>query len=617
MSKKKQIEELGLFDGKNEPDVLWGWRHYNESVEHNTKLNLQETVKANENFYIGKQWEGIQANGLPTPQFNFLKRTVGHTVASIVSDDVRMTATPLEAAPNEKELIDPVRIVNEEFSRILEQVKFSRLQKIFVRDAAVRGDGCMYTWWDADAPAGKGQKGRIRTEILKNTRVFFGNPNDAQVQTQPWIMIEKRDMVRAARKRAVENDAEDWRQILPDDGANQEAIDSSKRTDNKVTCVTLMWKDDEKGEVWACEFTQSVMIRKPYNTNLRFYPLVWLSWDYVDESYHGQAMLTGLLPNQIFVNKIWAMSSLNMYRSAFGKYVYDKTRIAHIDNRVGAAIPVTGNVEGAIKAIDPPAIHPQVFQYITAAINTTQETLGATEAALGEGKAYNTSAVLALQKASSTPHVVTQQNAYDQDEDQGRIWLEFMTVYYGKRTVDMAMTDEMRAMFEQANMLAQQAGQPPMEIPDTVPVDFDFGSLRDHEMNIQIDAGASSYYSEIASMETLSNLLDRGVINGVQFLERVPDGHVTRRLELIAELKEQMKQQEEMQQMMLQQQMAQVEAQQAQGGGAPQGAPAPGGRAGDAVETSATAEKRTTGFKELGEALRRVERGPGWRQSAA
>jgi hypothetical protein len=332
-------------------------------------------------------------------------------------------------------------------------------------------------------------------------------------------------------------------------------------------------------------------------------------------------MLTGLLPNHIFVNKIWAMSALNMYRSAFGKYVYDKTKISHIDNRVGAAIPVVGNVDGAIKAIDPPAIHPQVFQYITAAIDTTQETLGATEASLGEGKAYNTSAVLALQKASSTPHVVTQQNAYDQDEDQGRIWLEFMTVYYGKRTVDMAMTDEMRAMFEQANQLAEMAGQPPMEIPDTVPVDFDFGSLRDHEMNIRIDAGASSYFSEIASMDTLSNLLDRGVINGVQFLERVPDGHIPRRLELVAELKEQMKQQEEMQQMMLQQQMMQAQAGPPEEGGAPGGPPggaaAPGGGQSGAVETSATEERRTTGFKELGEALRRVERGPGWRQSAA
>ena len=618
MTSKK---ELGLFSGKDKPDVQWGWRYYTESVSYNTRLNLQETVRANENFYVGKQWEGIQANGLPTPQFNFLKRTVGHTVASILSDDVRITATPLEAAPNEKELIDPVRIVNEEFSRLLEQVKFSRLQKIFVRDAAVRGDGCMYTWWDEDAPAGKDRRGRIRTEIVKNTRVFFGNPADAQVQTQPWIMIEKRDMVRAARKRAAENDAKDWQQIQPDEMEDTGAVDSVKRTDDKVTCVTLMWKDDEKGEVWACEFTQNVMIRKPYNTNLRLYPLVWLSWDYVDESYHGQAMLTGLLPNQIFVNKIWAMSALNMYRSAFGKYVYDKTKISHIDNRVGAAIPVVGNVDGAIKAIDPPAIHPQVFQYITAAIDTTQETLGATEASLGEGKAYNTSAVLALQKASSTPHVVTQQNAYDQDEDQGRIWLEFMTVYYGKRTVDMAMTDEMRAMFEQANQLAEMAGQPPMEIPDTVPVDFDFGSLRDHEMNIRIDAGASSYFSEIASMDTLSNLLDRGVINGVQFLERVPDGHIPRRLELVAELKEQMKQQEEMQQMMLQQQMMQAQAGPPAEGGAPGGPPggeaAPGGGQSGAVETSATEERRTTGFKELGEALRRVERGPGWRQSAA
>lgn len=612
MANKK---ELGLFDGKDKPDVRWGWKNYTQGVEYNTGLNLQATVKANENFYIGKQWEGVQANGLPTPQFNFLKRTVGHTVASIVSDDVRITATPLEAAPNEKELIDPVRIVNEEFSRLLMQTKFSRLHKIFVRDAAVRGDGCMYTWWDADAPAGKGQKGRIRTEILKNTRVFFGNPNDAQVQTQPWIMIEKRDMVRAARKRAVSFDAEDWEQILPDDTENSEAVDSVKRTDNKVTCVTLMWKDDESGEVWACEFTHDVMIRKPYNTNLRLYPLVWLSWDYVDDCYHGQAMLTGLLPNQIFVNKIWAMSSLNMYRSAFGKYVYDKTKIAHIDNRVGAAIPVAGNVEGAIKAIDPPAIHPQVFQYITAAINTTQETLGATEAALGEGKAYNTSAVLALQKASSTPHVVTQQNAYDQDEDQGRIWLEFMTVYYGKRTVDMAMTDEMRAMFEQANMLAEAAGQPPMDMPETVPVDFDFGSLKDHEMNIQIDAGASSYYSEIASMETLGNLLDKGVINGIQFLERIPDGNITRRLELIQELKEQMKQQQAMEQAMLQQQMMQAQGGAPQGGPAPGGGGAPGGQ--EAVETSATEERRSTGFKELGEALRRVERGAGWRQSAA
>lgn len=596
---------LGLFAGKDEPTVEWGWSNYTKSVDYNTKLNLQETVRVNENFYIGKQWEGVQANGLPTPQFNFLKRTVGHTVASIVSDDVRITATPLEAAAEDDKLIDPVRILNEEFTRIMEQVRFPRLQKMYARDAAVRGDACTYTWWDADAPAGKGIKGRIRTEILKNTSVFFGNPNDNQVQTQPWIMIEKRDMVRNARRRAVDNGAEDWAQILPDEYENMTAHDSVKHTDDKVTCITLMWKDDENCEVWSCEFTHNVMIRKPYNTNLRLYPITWLNWDYVDDSYHGQAMLTGLIPNQVFVNKIWAMSSLNLYRSAFGKYVYDKTKIAHIDNRVGAAIPVQGNVDGAIKAIDPPAIHPQVFQYIEAAINTTQETLGATEAALGEGKAYNTSAILSLQKASATPHVVTQQNLYDQDEDQGRIWLEFMVNYYGKRKVDMPVTQEMRSMLEQANALAEQVGQPTREIPETVVVVFDFASLRDHEMNIKIDAGASSYYSEIASLQTLDNLLLNGHINAIQYLERIPDGNIAGRRKLIEELKEQARQQEEMQMAQLQQQMMMAQMQQQQQ--AAETPPARGGGTGEIAETGARAEQRSTGYRELGEALRAVE----------
>ena len=588
-------KELGLFDGKEKPSVEWAWRNYNDAVSYNTKIGLQDTVKANENFYIGKQWEGVEANGLPTPQFNFLKRTVGHTVASIVSDDVRLTASPLEAEKKKRKMIDPVRIVNEEFRRIMEQVRFSQLHRTFVRDAAVRADGCIYSWWDEDAPAGDKKKGRIRAEIVKNTRVFFGNPSDCNVQDQPWIMMERRDMLRNVRKKAKKNGVEDWDSIVPDDGANEEAVDTEKRVDGRVTTLLLMWKDDETGTVWAYESTEKCEIREPYDTELRLYPLIWLNWDYVDDSYHGQGMITGLLPNQVFVNKIWAMSALNMYRSAFGKYVYDKTKIAHIDNRVGAAIPVQGNVEGAIKAIDPPSISPQVFQYIQAAIQTTQETLGATEAALGEGKAYNTSAILSLQKASATPHVVTQQAAYTQVEDLGRIWLEFMAVNYGKRMVDMPMTDEMRTLFEQVNQLAEETGNPTQEIPETVPVEFDFSSLRDHELNINIDAGGSSYYSEIASLQTLDNLLLNNRISTVQYLERIPDGNVAGRLGLIEELKQQEREQQEMMQAQMQMQAM--------------GAPEEGTQPGQAVaETGAREEQRSTGFRELGEALRSVER---------
>ena len=67
----------GLFNGKDMPDEKIGFALYDKALKFNSSIQLNETVNANENFYIGKQWEGVEANGLPTPQFNFLKRVAG------------------------------------------------------------------------------------------------------------------------------------------------------------------------------------------------------------------------------------------------------------------------------------------------------------------------------------------------------------------------------------------------------------------------------------------------------------------------------------------------------------------------------------------------------------
>lgn len=586
---------LGLFAGKDKPSVEWGWKHYEKSVQYNQSINLYETVKANENFYIGKQWEGVNANGLPTPQFNMLKRVGGFTIANIVSDNLKITASPQASYPEDDKLIDPVRIINDEFDTLLEQNRLAAMTKEFARDAAVRSDGCIFTWWDENASAGPNGKGRIKSEITENTRVLFGNPSDRRVQEQPWIMISKREMIRNAKRRAKANGIEGWEQIMPDD-EHDSATDTAKETDDKVTTVLLLWKDDDTGEVWGYEFCHNCVIKEPWNLEIHLYPIVWLCWDYVADCYHGQAMITGLLPNQIFVNKSWAMTMLSIMRSAWPKTVFDKTRVSHWDNRVGGAIGVAGNVDSVAKIVDPATVSPQVYQYISAAVQMTEESLGATEAALGEGKAYNTSAILSLQKAASTPQELTKQNLYQQVEDLARIYLEFMAYYYGKRRVDMPMTDEMRKLFEQKQQLDQAAGMPVQEIPDTVPVDFDFGMLKDHPFSVKIDVGASSYYSEIASLQTLDNLLLNGHINVVQYLERIPDGNVAGRRKLIDEIKQQMEEQQRMaeQQAMMQQQMA-MEQQAA--------AATP-----EVAESDAAEEKKSTGFKELGEALRAVER---------
>lgn len=592
-------EGLGLFAGKDKPTVEWGWKHYEKAVQFDNGIDLFDTVKANENFFVGKQWEGVQANGLPTPQFNFLKRVTGFTVANLVSDNIKITASPLTAFPEDDKLIDPVRIINDEFEALTEQNRLPALAKEFARDAGVRGDGCIYTWWDEKADSGQKSKGRIKSEMLENTRVFFGNPNDRRVQDQPWIMIALREMVRSARKRAKENGVEDWKQIMPDDEVNS-ATDSAKEVDDKVTVVKLFWKDEESGEIWGYEFCHNCVIKEAWNLNIRLYPIVWLNWDYVADCYHGQAMITGLIPNQIFVNKAWAMSMVSIMRTAWPKYIYDKTRISHLDNGLGRAIGVAGGVDNAIKAVDTGHIEAQVFQYISAAVQQSEETLGATEAALGEGKAYNTSAILSLQKAASTPQELTKQNLYQQIEDLARIYLEFMAEYYGKRTVDMSMTDEIRAVFEQQAALTQELGLPVQDIPETVPVDFDFKMLKNHPFSVKIDVGASSYYSEIASLQTLDNLLLNGHISVVQYLERIPDGNVAGRRKLIEEIKQDQAEQKLLAEQQAAMDQAQAMMEQPQSGATP-----------EIAENEQTEEQKTTGFKELGEALRSVERRQG------
>ena len=519
-------EIKGLFGGKNKPDVKTGWDLYEKALKFNASIRLNETVNVNENFYIGKQWEGVESNGLPTPQFNFLKRVVGFIVATITTDNIKVTGAPLSNVPDVSSYIQPAQIINNEFEALTERNKIPAMMRVYARNAAVDGDGCIYSWWDADADTGQKAKGAIRSEIIENNRVFFGNPNSREVEDQPWIIISTRETVRAAKLKAKENGFSEWGSILPD--TDQRYTDSAKMTDDeKVTVLLLLWRNEETGSVWAYEFTEKCGIRKPWDLGIRLYPVCWLNWDYVQDCYHGQAMITGLIPNQIFVNKIWALSMLSFLKTAYPKYIFDNTRIKKIDNRVGGAIGINGgDINNAIKILDPATISPQIAQFIELAVTQTEESLGATSVALGDTRPDNTSAIIALQRAASTPTELTKQNLYMSIEDLHRIYLEFMAEYYGKRFVDVETPEEIAQVYS-------FTGQP---VPEAIQIEFDFSLLKGHPMALKLDVGASSYYSEIASMQTLDNLLRDGHISILQYLERIPDGYIPARRGLIAEI---------------------------------------------------------------------------------
>lgn len=492
-------------------------KEYAAGLKFNEGIELYGNVKTNEDFFIGKQWENVKSNGLPTPVFNFLKRVVLFSVANISTENLKLHAKPMVCTANANtealELFS--NILNDQFAAIFEQNRLGGLIREFCRNAAVDGDGCMYVWWDESAETGQPSKGAIRTEVLQNTQVMFGNPNSRDVQSQPYILVERRMLVDEAKEYARSHGAsEDSVSAIVPDSKESGNIEMDQLGGEKVTVVLRMWKDEESGHVLCYESTKAAEIRKPWDIGISLYPLVWMNWDYIQDCYHGQAMISGLIPNQIFVNKLFAMSMISLMSSAYPKVVYDKTKVPKWSAKVGAALGVNGSVEGVAKIIDPAQISPQIYQFIETAISYTQKFLGASDVALGDTRPDNTSAIIALQRAAATPMELTKQNLLQSVETLGRIYMAFMAEYYGNRFVEIDVPAEMgggKAVFS-----------------------IDFEMLKKIPCGIDLDAGASAYWSEIANMQTLDNLLMQGKIPTSEYLRRLPNGQISDREKLIA-----------------------------------------------------------------------------------
>ena len=505
------------------------WNEFEAACTFKAGLNLYENVQANENFYIGKQWEGVQANGLPTPVFNFIKRIILYVVASTATDNLKMAASPMSSngSMDVAQIERITQVMTTQFEALFEYNKLAKQLREFMRNAAVDGDGCIYSYFDPDAETGQTAKGTIKTEIMENTRVAFGNPNNRDVQSQPYILVSRRELLSEVKEEAKEN-KQDADSIIADTDETNDRFDAM--TDGKVTTVMKFWKDKETGHVLAMKVVNGATVKPEWDTGMTLYPIIWMNWDYVQNCYHGMAAVTGLIPNQIFVNKMFAMTMISLMTTAYPKIVYDKTRIARWDSGVGKAIPVNGgNVADVARAIDPATISPQVGEFISLAISLTKEFMGATDAALGDTRPDNTSAIIALQKASSVPMELTKQNFFQCIEDLGRIWQDQMRAYYGVRYVDLKPTEEQQ---QQAMMIG-------MVLPDTaMPTEFDFSVLEQVPLSIKLDVGGSAYWSEIAQMQTLDNLLMNGQINVVDYLERVPNGYISNQQELIQTLRQ-------------------------------------------------------------------------------
>ena len=538
---------------------------YEKGKEYNNKLDLSNTVETNRNFYCGNQWEGLDTEGLKPVVLNFIRPAVQIKAASIMSEDIAMTVRPygIPGATSEN-MEKEAAILTDELNRLWEKRKGTTKTRRILTSCPVDGDGCWHMFWDPAAPvasvseemlnslnssegetsddansispiAEEGEtpvlsteeenrdsvgdtaivaEGDMDFEQILNTRCFFGNTSDPEVQTQPWILIVSREFTATLKKRAEGEKGVDIDSIK---GGSDDYFDDEQ--EDRTTLFTLYYRDEDTDTIWAMESTADVLIKEATDTGLHCYPIAWLNWEERLNSYHGYSAVSELVQNQLAVNVLATMSVASVSRAAFPTIIYRKDMLPEgWDNGVGSAIGVNGfvdDVNQVAHVVEGANYGYQVDKLMEYLISTTNTLNGATDATLGNVNPENTSAIIAAQKAATTPLELHRRNLYQFIEDWARIAIDFMATYYGVRPV---------AVFNQTTNEEEI-------------LEFDFSAINTAALDIKIDIGGSSYWSELTEVKTLDNLFLKEMISGIDYIDLMPENLMPHKQKALANLK--------------------------------------------------------------------------------
>lgn len=470
-------------------------KEFESGQQYKTAIGLYETYAQNEDFYVGRQWEGVDADDLDKPVVNFLRRVVSMHIAKVVSTDWGVRFKAFEDTETNDNIS---RMLSDQVDQVIERLDLKAIARVAQRNECVDGDTCVFFDFDADAESGMDVPGAVTAELLENINVYFGNKYSRDVQGQPWIILHKRmfleDVRDEARKNGVPED--ELESIKGDSDEHQREADSPT---DLVSVLIKLWK--ENGTVHAVMTTKDMIIREEWDTGYKLYPIAWGSWEIIKSSYHGQAMLTGLISNQIAMNKAWAGVLWQIQKTGFAQPVVNRNVIPEWDGAPGQMIEASGpvpNVRDAIMYLEAAPVPVSVITAMDNLMSTTRDCMGASDATMGDVNPDNASAIIALQQADEQPLELRKQAFHGFVEDMCRIIADIIRARYGKRRVMMTHT------------YTDEYGQQQSKTDLT---EFDFSTLDELQMTMRVDVGASSLYSEQLQVQTASNLFTTGIID--------------------------------------------------------------------------------------------------------
>ncbi|MFD1776657.1 portal protein [Paenibacillus rhizophilus] len=502
-------------------------RQHKDGLSYKRKMGFLDKWPEYERFKAGDQWPPVtnRTKALPRPVFNLIKMIETHKVANVMSEQINMMFSN-----EEMDETDPQSDVGDLFSRYAsatwERIKQDELNEEGLDVAANTGTAIWHYYFDMSIKGGTQYPfiGEMVGEIIDPMNIFFGNPQQRNVQRQPYILISSREPVKSVREYAENNgmSKEMVSQIKPDKDTQDEGYDMAKdelNDEGKVTVLTRYWK--EGGKVMFAKSASGLTIKKATETMLSLYPVAVMQWERRKKSIFGIGDTEGLIPNQKAINTLVAMQILSVQLTGWPKLLYKKGAIdpSKVTNAPGEMIEDHSppGSEG-VKYMNPGNISAVAANLVESILMYTRQMTGADEAATGSAPSadLNATAIMLLQKASAIPIESIKRRFYRLVEDIGRIWEDIWKVKYNlPRQVTLKDDDG-----------------------EEYPAMFDGSQYHGTELTLKIDVGPSSTYSESLMLSSLDKALDRGDITYEQYLKYAPRTVVPFRDRLMKEIEE-------------------------------------------------------------------------------
>ena len=484
---------------------------------------IYEQSKMNERFFVGDQWHGVQAgNSRPLVRRNVIKRIGEYKISTVCASPATVNYSAEGFWENE-EVSQKMKNLNSYFLNTKERLKLDSLLADAVREAYISGTAFIYSYWDesietglfADETHKSKIRGDVKAELLNVCNVVLGEPNNPDIQSQPYIIVAER-MTKSEAQRQAEKNA---RLIKSDNQLN--AGDRGERepeNSQRVTVLTKFFKKYENGKcsVYAVRVTENAVIKPLWNTKLSQYPIASFLWTKRNSSAYGDSEITYLIPNQIAINRALSAAVWSTMITGMPKVIVNRDLVTDgVNNDPGQIINLNAgedyDVNKAIAYIEPPQFASQLESVVNDIAEKTLADSGATDAALGDVRPDNTSAIIAAREAAMQPMQVYKNRYYAFIEEIARIWADFWINMYGSR---------------------------PLKVGENNYVEFDGDFYKNLVINVRVDVGDATVWGEAVVVSSLGNLFERGVITAEEYLSRLPKGIIPDITGLIERVKE-------------------------------------------------------------------------------